>query len=281
MIKILITGTNSYIGTSFNKWVSQYPDKYFVETISVRNDHWKERSFADYDVVLHTAAIVHVKENDTDKYFKVNRDLAVEVAEKAKHEGVKQFVFLSTMGVYGTETGHITKTTRPDPKTYYAKSKYDAEQSLKMLATDEFKIAILRPPLVYGRGCKGNYQRLVKISLRFPFFPRLNNKRSIIYIDNLSEFIKVLIDECSGGLFFPQNKDYLNTTALVELIAEIHGKRIVCTQMFNWIIPMLMKVSGSSRKVFGSFYYDKDMDKLDREYNVQSFKDSIVLTESG
>lgn len=165
MKKILITGANSYIGTSFEKWVSQYPDKYSVDKISVRDERWKEKSFGGYDVLFHTAAVVHVKENDTINYFKVNRDLAVEVAEKAKQEGVKQFIFLSTMGVYGTETGYITKDTVPTPKTPYAKSKYEAEQLLLEMDIEDFNVAILRPSIVYGKGCPGNYSNDVPSGL--------------------------------------------------------------------------------------------------------------------
>src|SRR5690625_4378689 len=99
MKRILITGENSYIGTSFNKWVSQFQQKYEVKCISVRDSHWKELSFSEYDVILHTAAVVHVKENNYNKYFKINRDLTLELAQKAKKDGVRQFVFLSTMGI--------------------------------------------------------------------------------------------------------------------------------------------------------------------------------------
>ncbi|MGI6706543.1 MAG: NAD-dependent epimerase/dehydratase family protein [Clostridia bacterium] len=194
MKKILITGANSYIGTSFEKWVSKWADKYRVDSIDVKTDAWREKSFQEYDVVFHVAAIVHVKENDTNKYFKVNRDLALDIAKKAKQEGVKQFIFLSTMGVYGAEVGHITKDTEPRPKTPYAKSKYEAEKLLNELNDDSFKVATLRPPIVYGKDCRGNYPRLASMALKLPFFPDVKNERSMIYIDNLSEFIRLIID---------------------------------------------------------------------------------------
>lgn len=288
MKKILITGANSYIGTSLEKWLTKYPDKYSVDTVDIKSNSWKGKDFYKYDVVFHVAAIVHVKENDIEKYFKVNRDLTIEVAEKAKQEGIKQFIFLSTMGVYGTETGYITKDTIPKPKTPYAKSKYEAEQYLLKMNTDNFKIAILRPPIVYGRGCKGNYPRLAKLALKMSFFPDIENKRSMIYIDNLCEFIRLLIDDCSSGLFFPQNKEYVNTTDLVRLIREAHGKRTNVTKAFNWGIVVGLKISKTFRKVFGSFVYDKKMPggpitKINNQiidYETVTFEESIKNTET-
>lgn len=287
MKKILITGVNSYIGTSFEKWVSQYPDKYSVDFITIRDDHWKGKSFSRYDVIFHTAAIVHIKENDTEKYFKVNRDLTVELAKKAKKEGVKQFIFLSTMGVYGTETGYITKDTKPNPKTPYAQSKYEAEQLLSEFNSSDFNVGILRPPIVYGRECPGNYVRLARLAMLLPIFPDIDNERSMIYIDNLSEFIKKIIDNSQGGIYFPQNKDYVNTTDLVRLIAKAQGKEVKTSKVFNWAVAIGLKLSGTLRKVFGSFVYDIgisggpgakiNLKKID--YEVVSFEESIIRTE--
>lgn len=288
MKKILITGAGSYIGTSFEKWISRYPDKYAVDTFDMKNNDWKKKSFEEYDVVFHVAAIVHVKEKNTDRYFKVNRDLAVEVAKKAKKEGVKQFIFLSTMGVYGAETGYIKENTIPTPQTPYAQSKYEAEKLLLDMNVDFFKVVILRPPIVYGEKCRGNYPRLAKMALKLPYFPKINNERSMIYIDNLSEFIRLLIDRGVGGLYFPQNKDYVNTTELVRLIAKAHGKEIKVIKMFNCCIAIGLVLSKTFRKVFGSFVYDKEMpggsqtmingEKID--YDTVMFEESVKRTES-
>lgn len=287
MKKILVTGANSYIGTSFKNWVSQYQNEYKVETLSVRDDRWKESTFKEYDVIFHTAAIVHVKENNTDQYYKVNRDLTIELAKKAKKEGVKQFIFLSTMGVYGTETGHITNTTVPEPKTPYAKSKYEAEQLLKKLRDLKFSIAIIRPPIVYGKNCPGNYSRLATLALKAPFFPNTVNTRSMIYIDNLSEFTRLLIKYEVNGLFFPQNKDYISSTTLVKSIADAHGKTLKVTSIFNWAIILGLKQSETIRKVFGSFVYDRELpgspgSLLNNQrfnYETVSFKESVMCTE--
>ncbi len=288
MKKILITGTNSYIGMSFENWISKWPDKYKVYSIDVRTSEWVKKSFQEYDIVFHVAAIVHIKENDTNKYFRVNRDLALEVANKAKQEGVKQFIFLSTMGVYGTETGHITNDTEPRPKTPYAKSKYEAEKLLNELNDDSFKVAVLRPPIVYGKDCRGNYPRLASMALKLPFFPDIKNERSMIYIDNLSEFIRLIIDYEVDGLFFPQNKEYVNTTELVTTIAKAHGKVLKATRLFNFGVNLGLNLSEIFRKVFGSFFYDKEMSGGpgtfigDKGFNYEtcSFEQSIIQTEN-
>ncbi|MCA0150372.1 NAD-dependent epimerase/dehydratase family protein [Rossellomorea vietnamensis] len=287
MKKILVTGANSYIGTSFETWVSQYPDKYSVERISLRDDLWKEVSFKDYDVVFHTAAIVHVKENDESEYYRVNTDLTIEIAQKAKREAVQQFIFLSTMGVYGTETGYITKETPPTPKTPYAKSKYEAEKALSEMHSSDFNIAILRPPIVYGKGCPGNYRKLANMAIKLPFFPRVENERSMIYIDHLSEFIRLIIEKRIGGILFPQNKEYVNTTKLVRHVSAAYNKDIKVSKLFNWAISLGQKNSDVFRKVFGTFIYDKAMpggpgfkvvgESLD--YETTSFEESIKCTE--
>lgn len=281
MKRILITGAGSYIGTSFENWVSQWPEKYKVDTIDMRGNQWKYKPFGTYDVIYHIAAIVHVKENDTEKYFSVNRDLAVEVAKKAKAEGVRQLIFLSTMGVYGKETGLIGENTKLNPKTPYAQSKLEAESLLSELTDDSFKVATLRPPIVYGKDCRGNYPRLAGMALKVPIFPKVKNERSMIFIDNLSEFVRLVIDKELSGLFFPQNRDYVNTTELVQLIAKVHGKELKSTRLFNPFVSLGIKMSETFGKVFGSFVYDKKMSvgPEELEYETCSFEDSIKRTE--
>ncbi|MGB4351276.1 MAG: NAD-dependent epimerase/dehydratase family protein, partial [Tissierellaceae bacterium] len=218
MKSILITGKNSYIGSRFEEWLAKYPDKYKVDAISLRDESWKEKDFSEYDVIYHVAGIAHRKETKENRelYYAVNRDLAYEVAKKSKQDGIKQFIFLSTMSVYGLESGVIDEYTPLKPKSNYGKSKLQAEELIKPLEDDSFKIAILRPPMVYGKGCKGNYPRLAKLAKITPIFPDIDNKRSMIYIDNLSEFVRLLIDDYSSGLFLPQNSEYVKTSEMVR-----------------------------------------------------------------
>ena len=279
MKNILITGKNSYIGTSLENWLMREPDKYKVDTVDMKDGSWKEKSFSQYDVVFHVAGIAHIKETSDNQnlYYKVNRDLAYETAQKAKQDGVEQFIFLSSMSVYGIEQGVIDKNTPLTPNSAYGKSKIEAEKLINKLQDDSFTVATLRPPMVYGKGCRGNYPRLVGLALKTPIFPKVDNKRSMIYIDNLSEFVKRLIDNRSGGLFFPQNADYVNTSEMVRIIAEVHGKRVVMTKLFN---PLLRLLNVSTvNKVFGDLVYDISMSDYVSEYRICGFRESIKTTE--
>lgn len=287
MKKILITGKNSYIGNKFEEWMSKYPNEYKVDNISLRDEAWKDKDFSKYDVIYHTVGIAHIKETKENRelYFKINRDLAYEVAKKSKDEGVKQFIFLSTMSVYGLETGIIDKNTPLKPNNSYGKSKLEAEKTIILLEDESFKVAIVRPPMVYGKGCKGNYPRLAKLALNTPIFPKVDNQRSMIYIDNLSEFIRILIDDTGNGLFLPQNKDYVNTSEMVKLIAKTHGKTIILTKLFN---PLLRLLNISTiNKVFGDLVYVNGIingaEILISNHSGNetiSFEESIRLTET-
>lgn len=279
MKNILITGNNSYIGTSLENWLMREPDQYKVDTVDMKDGSWKEKNFSQYDVVFHVAGIAHIKETSDNKdlYYKVNRDLAYKTAHKAKQDGVRQFIFLSSMSVYGIENGIINRDTPLKPNSAYGKSKIEAEELINELQEDSFTVATLRPPMVYGKGCRGNYPRLVGLALKTPIFPKVDNKRSMIYIDNLSEFVKQLVDNRSGGLFFPQNAEYVNTSEMVRLIAEAHGKKIVMTKLFN---PLLRLLNISTvNKVFGDLVYDMSMSDYVSDYRVCGFGESIDKTE--
>lgn len=165
---------------------------YQIDTVDMIGDAWHMHDFSKYDAVFHVAGIAHIKETKKNAplYYKVNRDLTIETAETAKKNGVKQFILLSSMSVYGLTTGTITKDTIPAPKSNYGKSKLEADIEIIKIADSSFKVAIMRPPMVYGKGCKGNYQLLRKAALRLPLFPDIENKRSMIYIDTLCERVE-------------------------------------------------------------------------------------------
>lgn len=281
MKKILITGKNSYIGTSFEKWVADASDKYQVDSLSVRGESWKEYDFSQYDTVLHVAGIAHSSSNSKleDKYYEVNRDLAIETAKKAKKDGVKQFIFMSSIIVYGSKNEYIDKNTMPNPDNFYGDSKLQAEKGLKELESDQFKLAIIRPPMIYGKDSKGNYPLLSKFAQISPVFPDYKNKRSMLHIDNLTEFLKRIIDNEENGMFFPQNKEYVCTSELVKTISEVHDKKIKITKLFNSIIKLFLKIN-IVNKVFGNLYYDQSLSMYYFEYQIINFKETIIKTES-
>ncbi|WP_410514277.1 NAD-dependent epimerase/dehydratase family protein [Paenibacillus sp. BR2-3] len=279
MRKILITGANSYIGTSLEKWLEQYPAKYFIDTVDIRGCSWEEKDFSEYDVVFHVAGVAHIKETKENEelYYKVNRDLAYKVAGKAKVDGVKQFIFLSSMSVYGIECGVINKRSPLNPKSSYGKSKLEAEELINHLSDGAFKVVILRPPMIYGKACKGNYPKLARLALKAPVFPDIKNKRSMLYIENLSEFLRILIDNCSSGLFFPQNKEYICSSEMVKLIGVAHSKRIFMTKLFNPLLNLIK--TRTVNKVFGDLVYEKNMSEYKEHYCLYDFRESIFKTE--
>ncbi len=284
MKRVLITGKNSYIGSSLENWLMREPDKYKVDTVDMKDGSWKEKDFSQYDVVFHVAGIAHVSSDPKmeDLYYKVNRDLTIETAEKAKAEGVKQFIFMSSIIVYGDSSSSkrvIDRNTVPTPSNFYGNSKLQAEEGITHLESDEFKIVVLRPPMIYGKDSKGNYPRLANMAKKIPVFPDIENERSMLHIDNLCEFIKVMIDHEESGLYFPQNKEYVKTSELVKMIAEIHGKKIMMTEVFNPILKLMFGI-GIVNKVFGNLVYEKSMSDYDKaNYRIRNFSESIKLTE--
>lgn len=260
MKKILITGANSYIGTSFEKYMAQWPEKYQVDTVDMIDGTWREKDFSGYDSVFHVAGIAHIKETaeNAHLYYEINRDLAIETAEKAKREGIGHFVFLSSMSVYGVDEGVITPATEPVPKSNYGKSKLEAEIGIGKLRDEGFRVAVLRPPMVYGDGCKGNYQALVKFAEIMPVFPSYQNQRSMVHIDCLCRFVKEYLDTMADGLFLPQDENYVCTCEMVRMIAAEKGKNLRLMRIFNPAVWILAKCTAKGKKAFGNLTYSRE-----------------------
>jgi len=289
MKKILITGANSYVGTSLERYLSQWPEQYKVDTISLRGESWKEASFAGYDALFHVAGLVHREKAKNDpeqaaEYDRVNHLLALETAKKAKAEGVGQFLFMSSASVYGLTAPFgkvvmITKDTPLNPVDNYGISKKKAEEDLTALACETFRVAILRPPMIYGKNCKGNYRTLARLANKLPLFPWVDNQRSMLYMDNLSEFVRLLIDDRAAGVFCPQNSEYVCTSEMVNLIAHCHGKSILMVKGVSWALKLLRPATAMVDKAFGSLYYDPELSKYSRDYCVKNLYDSVQETE--
>ncbi|MBR2403930.1 MAG: NAD-dependent epimerase/dehydratase family protein [Lachnospiraceae bacterium] len=282
--RVLVTGTNGYLGTSFEQYIKKLngnmpQDLWHVTFVSMRNENWKEMDFSEYDVILHAAAIVHKKEMpDMEQlYFDVNCKLTKELAEKAKAEKVKQFVFLSTMSVYGIVTGRITADTKPAPTNFYGKSKLAAEEALLELADEQFSVSIVRPPMIYGKECTGNYRLLEKLAVKIPFFPKTKNERSMLYIDNLSEFLRLVMEREAGGVFCPQNAEFVNTSAMVATIRKSYGKKAVTIPGFGWLLNLFAGKISLFAKVFGTLTYGKEMSVYEAvgNYQIVDFEESI------
>lgn len=291
MKRILITGANSYVGTSVEKWLNQWPEKYDVTTIDMIGDVWRSISFSEYDVIFHVAGIAHsdtrrISKEQEHMYRAANTELTIETALKAKTEGVKQFIFMSSAIVYGDSAPIgkikiITRDTIPNPANCYGNSKLQAELGIQKLVDENFSVAIVRSPMVYGKGSKGNYPILAKMALRLPFFPKVDNQRSMIYIENLALFIQLVIDNEETGIFWPQNNEYTSTSQMAYLIAKAHDKHMCLVKGFNWVLYLMRPFLSIVDKAFGSLTYDQQLSVYDKGfYSFVDFETSIRKTES-
>jgi nucleoside-diphosphate-sugar epimerase len=267
MKNVLITGAKSYIGTSVEKWLLKEPERFHVETLDMQDPNWREFDFSKFDVVYHVAGIAHVssKKKLAPLYFKVNRDLAIETAVKAKISGVKQFIFMSSMIIYGKENkignfSHVD-TSKYNPINAYGNSKLSADLEIQKLATKEFITAIIRTPLVYGPACKGNFPKLISLSKKAFIIPNVKNQRSMIYIDNLTEFVKLVINNSSEGVFYPQNKEYVCVKDVISQARLVKNRNTRLLTFPTLFLKTLAILIPAISKVFGNKTYDLEISK--------------------
>lgn len=297
--KVLITGAGSYIGQSFIQYAKKYyPDNFEIEELDMTDVAWRDKDFSEYDVVYHVAGIAHadvgkVSEEIKSKYYEVNTGLAVEAAEKAKREGVKTFVFMSSMIVYGDSAPYgqrkvIDETTVPEPANFYGDSKLQADVAVRELADDTYKVIVLRPPMIYGKGSKGNYRTLAKLAKKLPVFPNVDNERSMLYIENLCEFLcQVMLLKPyhrNSVVLLPQNGKWTKTSDMVKAIAKASGKKITELQCFAsavWIgSKMPGKIGGLVNKAFGNNCYEYQVSEYTGiRYQRAGLKDSVRKAE--
>lgn len=283
-MNILITGKGSYIGKSIRRWLEQNGD-FKVDELDLLNENWTCFDFSLYDSIIHVAAIVHrPKENiEWETYYKVNTLLPEKVAKVAKEAGVKQFIFLSSMSVYGQEKklpygNTITLQTLINPNTNYGKSKYEAELLLLRLQEENFKVCIVRPPNIYGKNCMGNYFRgFVKITKYLPIFPKAfeSSKQSFLFIDNLSEFIRLQIINRDYGVSMPQDGPPISTLEFMRAIAEAMNKKIYFSKILGIMIKPFWRFY-LVNKVYGGVSYDINLSHLDGiKYTLFSYQEGI------
>jgi nucleoside-diphosphate-sugar epimerase len=292
--KVLITGANSYIGVSFDNYVKEHHDlELSIDTVDMIDGSWRKKDFSLYDVVYHVAGIAHadvehVSDEVKAKYYTINTDLAIATAKKAKEEGVRQFVFMSSAIVYGDsapygKTKRITAETEPQPANFYGDSKWQADKGVRELADRNFIVTVLRPPMIYGKNSKGNYSTLARMAKKLPIFPDVENERSMLYIENLCEFLCQVMLREEGGVYWPQNETYTRTSEMVKMIAEVSGHKIAVSKMWNWMVGLAFLLPGKSKrlanKAFGNLTYDQSISKYWFEYCVADLRTSIERTE--
>lgn len=293
--RVLITGAGSYIGESFEAYAKEhYFVNFAIDTVDMRDINWREKDFSSYDAVFHVAGIAHadigkVSEEEKKRYYAVNTDLAIETAAKAKEDGVRQFVFMSSMIIYGDSAPYgkekvIDETTIPTPANFYGDSKWQADRKVRRLASESFRVAVLRPPMIYGRGSKGNYPLLAKLAKKLPVFPDVENRRSMLYIDNLCEFLCKLILSGEGGVYFPQNREYTKTSEMVQAIADTVWHPLKMIGLFQPVVKLISGLPGKAgeltNKAFGNSIYKQALSIYSGlDYQIFNMKSSIIKTE--
>lgn len=283
MKRVLVIGDDSYIGCKIKGWLDQYPELYKVDIISSRDGKWMNSDYTVYDTVINTAGLAHINNITEDMkplFYAINRDLPIAIGTWAKEYGVKHFVHFSSMNVYGDYCDDLHSRDCENPTSFYGDSKYQGDLGLRKLEDETFKVSYLRPPFVYGKGCKGNYYTVKKIAMKVPFFPDYKNKKSMIYIDNLCEFVRLVVENEEAGVLTPQNKELVSTATIVKTIGVVHGRKFWMPSIFNPFIRIANKMFRKIRRGFGNDNYDLSLSNyFDNKYNVVSFEESIKRTE--
>ena len=287
MKHILITGAGSRVGMCFEKWMNQWPEKYHIESLDMTKDEWRKFDFSRFDSVYHVSGIAHVTLNPSMEslFYRVNRDLTIETATVAKTAGVKQFIFMSSGIVYGDSSDVgvpfvINKNTAPNPANFYGNSKLQAEEGLKKLEDENFKVVIIRSPALYGIGMKSHYNNLSDYARKHIIFPKVNNQRSMLYNKNLAEFVRLMIDNEERGIFWPQNKEYTSTAGIIKDIATFHGRRMTLVPVPVFVVKFGARIIPALKKAFGNFVYDQSISEYKQEYRLYTYKESIKEIES-
>ena len=260
-MNILVTGSSGYIGRNF---IRTFTNKYAFVKFSLLNNSLNELKINDVDIVLHCAALVHQKqEHDYRNYHKTNVEYPVALAEKAKRNGVKHFIFISTIAVYGEDKIYINENSGCRPVTPYGKSKLEAERQLVALEDEAFVVSIVRPPMVYGDKAPGNIASLTKLIKQVSVLPfgKIDNKRSFVYIGNLIYLIDKVIEKKESGIFLSSDDKPLSTTQLIEYIADALDKKIhlVKVPFFEGFLKLLKP--SFHQRLFGSLEVDNSHTK--------------------
>ena len=283
MKKLLITGSNGFVG---NYFINKYKEKYDIRIFSFLKDDINTLDCNTIDIVFHLSALVHQMGGaSANEYEKINVIQTIELAKKAKESGVKHFIFMSTVKVYGEETNSkYIENTVCNPEDDYGKSKLKAEQELQKLEDENFKISIIRTPIVYGYGVKANIKNLINLVNKVPVLPfgKIKNKRSMVYIGNLCHLVDEIIIQKKSGIFLASDDQPLNTLRLIELIAKNLDKKIYLVKIpFFESLLKILKPSFHKR-LYGSLEIDSSItkEKLNLK-NPYSVEDGIKLMING
>ncbi len=261
-MKLLLTGSSGFIGGYFQ---SHYSDRYDIEAFSFLKDKLDNLDLTEIDVIVHLSALVHQMGGAAkEEYTRVNVDNTLALAQKAKQSGVKQFIFMSSVKVYGEESDTpYTETTKCEPQDDYGVSKLKAENRLRELEDENFSVSILRTPVVYGKGVKANILNLVKLVDKVLVLPfgGIKNRRSMVYIGNLCDMIDRLCESKISGTFLAGDDRPVSTTELIEIIAKVRNRKVVLLNIP--LFPQLLKTVKPSfyKRLYKSLEVDNSQTK--------------------
>ncbi len=274
MKTILLTGAQGFVGSYF---YTVYQKKYNIQKFSFLTDDFGVLDTRGVDVVFHLSALVHQMAGaSAEEYEKVNVTQTLELAKKAKDAGVKQFIFMSTVKVYGEETDDVyTENSECRPEDEYGKSKLKAERELLKLESEDFIVSIIRTPIVYGYGVKANIKNLVHLVKKVPVLPfgKIKNRRSMVYVGNLCHLVDVVIEQEKSGVFLASDDEPLSTTRLIELIAKELNKKVYLIKIpfFEALLKLLKPLF--HKRLYGSLEVDNALTKerlnLKNPYSVE------------
>ena len=273
MKRILLTGANGFVGNYFLK---KYSSSYEIITFSFLNDNFVNLDLSNIDVVIHCSALVHqMKGASWEQYEKININQTIQLADKAKKSGVKHFIFLSTIKVYGEESNkHCYENSRTNPTDYYSISKLKAEDSIRNIESSNFKISVLRCPLIYGAGVRANFANLINLIKKASILPfkNIKNKRSLVFVGNVCFILHRIIFLEKRGIFLSVDDKALSTTDLIQIIAKYLDKKILLIDII--FFDKFLKIIKPSyyQRLFGSLVINNDytMETLKLEKNKYS-----------
>ena len=282
-MKLLLTGSSGFIGSYFQ---SHYSDRYDIETFSFLKDDLKSLDLMRIDTVVHLSALVHQMGGAAkEEYQRVNVDNTLALAQKAKQSGVKQFIFMSSVKVYGEESDTpYSEATKCEPMDDYGVSKLEAENQLRELEDENFSVSVLRTPVVYGKGVKANILNLVKLVDKVPVLPfgGIENRRSMVYIGNLCDMIDRICESKISGTFLAGDDKPVSTTELIEIIAKVRNRKVVLLNIP--LFPQLLKTVKPSfyKRLYESLEVDNSQTKkVLRFENKVSTEEGIKLMVEG
>jgi nucleoside-diphosphate-sugar epimerase len=267
MRRILITGASGFIG---HRFLIYNKSRFHLQAVSLQQLSVSEIDFNAIDTIVHLAGMAHQMQKIEDQlYFDVNYELTKRLALRAKEKGVPHFIFISTIKVFGEHQEQVLNENSPcvpinDP---YGQSKLEAEKFLQEIEDDNFVVSIVRPPLVYGPGVKGNLLRLLKlVDTPFPLpFAGINNRRSMVSLDNLIALINTIIEQRKSGIFLAGDERPISTTYLITEMRKSMDKNPNLFILPSFIRKMLYKSRPElALRLFGSLEMDTkpSFDKL-------------------